>query len=303
MDTNVIIFMIICATVIALVAIICDYLFERKLTDISICYLSKKIVKVHRNYIVGFLGVAVIMLITARYGGSENSLFTYLSFSSTITSLVLSILAIFVTVQSSSDINKQFGTINTISTQIENSLTNLKEAESNLEKTSSDISSQMNNIVDEISKRLDVRIQKTESALSEQIKKQNFTPLDTGKYVEKKLDSNSFLKSVPYNALLGIYACIKGLETKRRFNLKLFFEGNERYQLGVIVTTTAAGYMRCSVESVDDDYIVNCTSSDMKSEEVYKIIENVSSRYGTSAEESTKTINDFFVNKTDNSET
>lgn len=39
-------------------------------------------------------------------GGPDNAIFTYLSFRSTITSLVLSVLAIFVTVQSSSDIYK-----------------------------------------------------------------------------------------------------------------------------------------------------------------------------------------------------
>lgn len=119
MDTNVIILMIICATVIALVSIVCDHLFERKTSDISDCFMSKKIIKVHRNYIAGFLGFAVIMLITGKYGGPDNDIFTYLSFGSTITSLVLSVLAIFVTVQSSSDIYKQFGTINKVSTQID----------------------------------------------------------------------------------------------------------------------------------------------------------------------------------------
>ena len=115
MDTTIIIILIICATVIALVAIICDHLFERKSTDSSDCYMSKKIIKVHRNYIAGFLGFAVIMLITAKYGGPENAIFTYLSFGSTITSLVLSILAIFVTVQSSSDLYKQFTRIDNAS--------------------------------------------------------------------------------------------------------------------------------------------------------------------------------------------
>ena len=103
MDTTVIIIMIICTTIIALVAIICDHLFERKSSETSECLMSKKIIKIHRNYIAGFLGFAIIMLLTAQYGGPDNAIFNYLSFGSTITSLVLSILAIFVTVQSSSD--------------------------------------------------------------------------------------------------------------------------------------------------------------------------------------------------------
>ena len=63
MNTTVIIIMIICATIIALVAIICDHLFERKLSETSECLMSKKIVKIHRNYIAGFLGFAIIMLL------------------------------------------------------------------------------------------------------------------------------------------------------------------------------------------------------------------------------------------------
>ena len=77
MNTTVIIIMIICATIIALVAIICDHLFERKLSEASECLMSKKIVKIHRNYIAGFLGFAIIMLLTVQYGGPDNAIFVY----------------------------------------------------------------------------------------------------------------------------------------------------------------------------------------------------------------------------------
>lgn len=294
MDTNVIIMMIICATVIALVSIVCDHLFERKTSEISDCFMSKKIIKVHRNYIAGFLGFAVIMLITGKYGGPDNAIFTYLSFGSTITSLVLSVLAIFVTVQSSSDIYKQFGTINKVSTQIESTLTNLKEAENNLEKTSSDISCQMNSIVDEIGKRLDVRMQKTEDALSEQIQRQNVTLQNTTNEKTNNMNSDSFLRRISYNGLLVIYACLRGVETGRKFDLNSLFKGNEKYQLGVVVTTFAAGYITGSVHISEDNYFVKCTDSCIKSEDVYKIIEKSSPEYNANAEESTKVINEFF---------
>lgn len=294
MDTNVIILMIICATVIALASIVCDHLFESKTSDISDCFMSKKIIKVHRNYIAGFLGFAVIMLITGKYGGPGNAIFTYLSFGSTITSLVLSVLAIFVTVQSSSDIYKQFGTINKVSTQIESTLTNLKEAENNLEKTSSDISCQMNSIVDEIGKRLDVRMQKTEDTISEQIQRQNVINQDLKRNTNKLPNAESFLKRIPYSGLLALYACSKGFETGKRFKLSILFKGNERYQLGVIMTTTAMGFVNCTVKTDSGNYMVKCLSSDLKSEEVYKIIEKVSPEYEANAEESTKEINEYF---------
>ena len=172
MNTTIIIIMIICATLIALVSIICDHLFEKKSIGSCDCYMSKKLIKVHRNYIAGFLGFAIIMLITAQYGGSEKDLLKFISFGSTITSMVLSILAIFVTVQSSSDIYKQFGTINKVSSQIDGTLKDLKDAESKLESTSYMISSQMNNIVDNIYSRIDNRLKKTEDTFYSQIQKQ-----------------------------------------------------------------------------------------------------------------------------------
>ena len=107
MERNVIIIMIVCATLIAIIAIICDFLSNKKIQTSTENLLTQKIIKLHRNYIVGFLSFAVITIISAKYGGPNNNIFDYLSFGSTITSLVLSVLAIFVTVQSSSDLYKE----------------------------------------------------------------------------------------------------------------------------------------------------------------------------------------------------
>jgi hypothetical protein len=294
MDTTVIILMIICATIIALVAIICDHFFERKIIGSTDCMMSKKIIKVHRNYIAGFLGFSVIMLITAKYGGPENTIFTYLSFGSTITSLVLSILAIFVTVQSSSDIYKQFGTINNVSSQIDRTLVNFREAENKLEKTSSAISSQMNNIVNEIAMKLDERMQKTEETLSEQIQKQNVVIQPLIGDNNKQINAGSFIKRVPYSGLLALYACSKGFEAGKMFKMSHLFKGNERYQLGVIMTATATGFISCSVQTIKEDYMVKCLASVLKSDEIFKIIEDVSPEYQADAKESVRDINLFF---------
>jgi hypothetical protein len=181
-----------------------------------------------------------------------------------------------------------------VSTQIESTLTNLKEAENNLEKTSSDISCQMNSIVDEIEKRLDVRMQKTEDTISEQIQRQNITLQNTTNDKVKNMSSDLFLKRISYNGLLVIYACLRGVETGKIFNLNSLFKGNEKYQLGVVVATFAAGYITGTVNISEDNCFVKCTDSSIKPEDVYKIIEKTSSSYGANAEESTKEINEFF---------
>jgi hypothetical protein len=96
---------------------------------------------------------------------------------------------------------------------------------------------------------------------------------------------------------LVIYACLRGVETGRRFDLNSLFKGNENYQLGVVVTTFAAGYITGSVHISEDNCFVKCTDSCIKSEDVYKIIEKSSPEYNANAEESTKVINEFFDNE------
>ena len=210
MDKTVIVIMIICATVIALVAIICDHLFERKLSETSECLMSKKIVKIHRNYIAGFLGFAIIMLLTAQYGGPDNAIFAYLSFGSTITSLVLSILAIFVTVQSSSDMYKQFSkmedvtrSITSTSEQIKGTLGNMKDTEVNLQKTSDNISMQIDSIIDKIDERVKTRIKETEDNISKQLEESlNNIPQTGRQQIQSNADNIESVKRYFVNKIM-----------------------------------------------------------------------------------------------------
>lgn len=277
MDTNVIMILIGCATLLALTAIICNSIVERKMVNLPESLLSKKIIKIHLGYIVGFLGFAVIMLLTANYGGPHNGIYEYLAFGSTITSLVLSILAIFVTVRSSSDLYKQFGTINKVSNQIDSTLNNLKEAETQLKNTSSDITCQMDNIVSEIEKRLDKRLQKTENTISEQIQKQNLDTqnVKTEVTTNANLDPTPFLENMSYNGLWALYACSKGCNAKKKFNIDDFFKDNQEYCLGIIVATRAAGYFNVDIRLSNNQYEVECTESIIKHEKVYGAIKTI----------------------------
>ena len=309
MNKTVIIIMIICATVIALVAIICDHLFERKSTDASECLLSKKIIKVHRNYIAGFLGFAVIMLLTSQYGGPANAIFAYLSFGSTITSLVLSILAIFVTVQSSSDLYKQFtridnatDTIKNVSTQIDGTLEKLINVEGNLNNVSDLITRQINGVVEKIDQKLASRMHETEVNISKQIKMQNFLAqkMMSSKQAKpeiEKLNKENFLKKIPYNGLITLYACAKAFENKKKFKMS-FFKDNELYHLGIIMASVASGYLNANVKDEDDgNDLVYCDFSAFSSDELYDTMCKVESEYATDTKKELKDIDKFFIKK------
>lgn len=305
MDKTVIIIMIICATVIALVAIICDHLFERKSTDASECLISKKIIKVHRNYIAGFLGFAVIMLLTAQYGGPQNAIFTYLSFGSTITSLVLSILAIFVTVQSSSDLYKQFTRIDkttdiikNVSNKIEDTLKGMTDSEQNLANTSKTITSQMDEIVNRIDEKIKERVMATEHNLSEQISsmnKQTFSNTPTKELSDTKISIDDFKKdyinTISATGALLIYCCCLSSEHKKEFLMSDLLKGNEQYSYGFLISTISIGYLYATI---DEKMKVNCTMSKFKIEEIVEQLEKIVEKFGKDYLEQINIANRYF---------
>ena len=307
MDKTVIVIMIICATIIALVAIICDHLLEKKSSEASECLLSKKIIKIHRNYISGFLGLAIIMLLTAQYGGPDNAIFEYLSFGSTITSLVLSILAIFVTVQSSSDLYKQFtridnatDTINKVSIQIEKTLNGMSKSEQQLKDTSQEISSQMDEIVNRIDERIKVRMQETEHKLSEQISSMNEQTISReDSAVEETTDvkefidnlKNGFLNSISGTGALLIYVCCLSLEKNKEFLISDLLRGNEQYAYGFLISTLSIGLVSATV---DEKLKVRCFKTEIPREAIVNKLQEMVHRFGPDFLNQINTANRFF---------
>lgn len=282
MNTIVIIIMIICATVIALVALICDYFSEKKSgTTNAECRLSKKVVKLHRNYIAGILGFAIIMLLTAKFGGPNNAIFEYLSFGSTITSLVLSILAIFITVQSSSDLYKQFtridnatDTIKSVSKQIEGTLDAIKDAESELSSTSQSL---MENILERIDDTIKTRIKETENNLTKilNVPVNNNDPINNNIDIQnenQKQYIQNFIQITSANGLLILYACALSKEKQKIFNISDLFQGNEAYTFGFMIASISAGLVMFTHD--DSNNQITVQDNYIKKEDLYKEIKN-----------------------------
>lgn len=309
MNTTVIIIMIICATAIALVAIICDHLFERKSSETAECLLSKKIIKIHRNYIAGFLGFAIIMLLTAQYGGPKNAIFEYLSFGSTITSLVLSILAIFVTVQSSSDLYKQFtridnatDTIKNVSSQIDETLSKLTETESNLTNTSNAITTQMDEIVMRIDERMKERMKETEHTLLEQINILNNQSTHEGFPADDAVSNQAitdfinnmkkyFLNSCSPDGLLAVYACYLSKKYDKEFVITDMFKGNEQYTYGFLVSSHSNGIITTQIDNI---FRVKCINTIFSIEELSTRLKEIANNLDTFYLDRINFVNRFF---------
>ena len=307
MERNVIIIMIVCATLIAIIAIICDFLSNKKIQTSTENLLTQKIIKLHRNYIVGFLSFAVITIISAKYGGPNNNIFDYLSFGSTITSLVLSVLAIFVTVQSSSDLYKQFTridnateTITTISKQLDGTLDKITDVEKKLTLTSNTITNQIDSIISRVDEKLKERMQETEHKLSEQINSLNISTV-SGKEQnsEEALDFVSKLKTYYLNSIsatgaLAIYACILSKDYNKEFILPDLLKGNELYAYGFLVSTISSGLLNAKIE---ENYKISCSGSEYTQEEIINILKNQVVKFGQDFLNQINTINRFKFRK------
>lgn len=314
MNTTVIIIMIICATVIALVAIICNHRLERKMAEANVnSTLSKKIIRLHRNYIAGILGFAIIMLITANYGSPNNALFEYISFGSTITSFVLSVLAIFVTVQSSSDLYKQFTRIDNatdivqkVSEQIDGTLEVLENTKSNLTETSEQISLKLENIVEQIDEKIKTRIKETEVSIAERFTKslnsiaydRNQKLLEEGgvsvKLQSENDDKQYFLNITSATGLLGLYACALSLEKQKAFEISQLFEGFEDYSFGFLIAALSAKYVNFTNDEKNN--LITCYSIQFTKEELYGVIKQRIEQLSVGVEylNQVNIINDYF---------
>ena len=296
MDTTVNIIMIICATIIALAAIICDHLFEKKYTDSKDCLLSKKIIKIHRNYIAGFLGFAIIMLITSEFGGPCNILLEYLSFASTITSFVLSILAIFVTVQSSSDLYKQFArieeattTIKTLSGTIEKNAPTISEAATDIKDTSKTLLKKLDEVVNQINEKVNTSLAKTVDQIANMLDSSNEgsapheQPQNLTGTVSLDTLKNYFLSNASLNGLLGIYTSALSFEKGKPVNLSFFGEFTE-YTRGFLLATKTTNLIRFTDNLRNPN--TKCEDSKFTTEEIRNAIkeniENIKSTYSES---------------------
>ena len=307
MNTTVIITLIICATIISLVAIICDHCSEKKMTDANAdCTLSKKIIRLHRNYIAGMLSFAIIMLITSKYGGPNNALFEYISFGSTITSFVLSVLAIFVTVQSSSDLYMQFtridnatDTINNASSKIDSTLVALKEAETKLTSTSSNISSQLEELAERIDEKIKTRMKETENNISKKLASsqntvtQTLTPSPEAEHTDNE-NKQYFIEITSANGLIALYACALSCNKNKMFELSQLFRENKSYSFGFLIAALSAKYVFFTNDANNNQ--ITGQSCIYSAEELYYEIKNRirKQQLGSEYVERVNVINSYF---------
>lgn len=290
-------FLILCSTIIFVVSIICDYKCTKRNDSIDTLYLEKRMTRIHRNYIVGFLAFGVISLITALYGGdSKSNIFTYISFASTITSFVLSILAIFVTMQSNSGLENQISKmesnsalINKLSTKLDNTLTQVTTANEKIEKSTRELSEVTNNIIPQVQETLSHH----EDIINQKLSGYYSIPQNQTENI--KIDSlrEWYISNISAIGLAATYACCLSLEKNKSFNRNDLFQLMSDYVFGVIVGISSVGFI---TTKIDDGFNISCQFSIFSTEEIYtKIKEYIKqNKYGTSYLSQINQIRNYF---------
>ncbi len=294
---SIICFLILCSTIIFVVSIICDYKSTKRNYLIDTQYLEKRMIRIHRNYIVGFLTLGVISLLTALYGGdSKSNIFTYISFASTITSFVLSILAIFVTMQSNSGLENQISKMELhsklmkkLSKKLDNTLTQVTAANEKVAKSTRELSEVTNNIIPQVQETLSHH----EDILNQKLSGYNSIPQNKNENI--KIDSlrEWYISNISATGLAATYVCCLSLEKNKSFNRNELFQLMSDYAFGVIVGISSAGFI---TTKSDDGFNILCQFSIFSTEQIYtKIKEYIKqNKYGTSYLSQINQIRNYF---------
>lgn len=289
--------LILCSTVIFIVSIMYDYKCTKSNDSIDTLYFEKRMTRIHRNYIVGFLTLGVISLLTALYGGdSKSNIFTYISFASTITSFVLSILAIFVTMQSNSGLENQISKMeshrklmNELSTKLDNTLTQVTVANEKVAKSTRELSEVTNNIIPQVQETLSHH----EDIITQKLSGYHNIPQKQIEDVEIDSLKEWYISSMSATGLAATYACCLSCEENKLFNRNELFQSMSDYSYGVIVTISSVGLIETEV---DEGVNILCKSSTLSTEQIYTRIKDFinQNKYGASYLSQINQIRNYF---------
>ena len=230
--------------------------------------------KLHKYYISGILVFIIIELVTGicMDNNESSDILSYVNFAATLSSLILSVVAIIFTIVSSSRGEEQFKKIDGasdkvlgVSEKVSQALTEFVDKTVELGTSVSDyknISIELKDYIEEILARVnaiqantdDLKNQGAVKALNNGIEKGE-DRLDIDHFVSHFIDASSF------NGSLALYACVLSKDYSRPFNLNdVSIDGYEAsYRYGYLVSSFSAGIIvgkllknNCKIDSYYD---------------------------------------------------
>ncbi len=206
--------------------------------------------KIHAGYILFFLILVIIALLTVRWSEIPN-LSGYLTFALTVSSLVLSVVAIFYTIYSNASFAGKLSDLNNASQSISAAAISLSQASNEIREKVEGIPAALRDVGS--------TVQQTHLLVKTFSEAGSGTPKRTAGPVEAKAvlaDATAFLQTTSINGLLALYACSLSFQKKIPFDLAKFCGQlkylTEDYAYGFLV-----GFWGRGMTFVHDKGIIN----------------------------------------------
>lgn len=249
MNSNVIqlISMLLCIAVV-----VCFFIFNYN-RGVDVQDSKAKVQKLHLFYISGILVFIIIELATGLCMGNakHDDILSYVNFAATLSSLIMSVVAIIFTIVSGSRGDEQYKKIDNASDKVAESLakfseqTNVIDASISSFKSSTDaLTTQMDTIIELVS-----GVDKTSRSVLEYFERAQSSERGLP---ERQINPNEmhgiqdFVNISSYSGRMALYACVLSKDTGKPFNVKDVSENadDEAYKYGYIIASVASGVIR-----------------------------------------------------------
>jgi hypothetical protein len=246
----------------------------------------------------------IIVAFISYYHCDEKDLVAQVGFAASISSIILSVLAIFMTIMSNNSIGGMLHKVRDMHEAVVTIPQNLGESISNLKETALDLKS-INSDVNKALDTLGSKLQELDDHLAENDKKikiivDNITLSDSKESfgLEKPSETlvNQYLISMSLNGLIVLYAFYLYKEVQKRgvFAIDEFvksFDGiNASYLQGIIVASASINILHYEVEKEGNNYRIKELGllDSIKKEKLHNAIksncDNIQKNYGGSTD-------------------
>lgn len=239
--------------------------------------------KLHTFYISGILVFIIIELVTGLCMGNDkhSDILSYVSFAATLSSLIMSIVAIIFTIVYNSRGSEQLDKMDSASQSITKSLNDFKDTSrklsqsiDNLSEMSDNISSvvdgfrteseQLGDRLEKISEKLDRIESKTDKTY--EATTMNAAPKDDKKESISTEGLKEYLSHCSFAGLLALLACALSKKKDKEFTLDdvAINQDSVYYMYGYIMATQASGYISVKSDEKERKFSVNRVDDSME---------------------------------------
>lgn len=216
--------------------------------------------KVHLCYISGIFSFIVIELITYICVNNDKStdIISYISFASTLSSLLLSVVAIIYAIVSGNKGEEQYRKIDTASDKVSLSVDKFADLSKNITSSVKEFQNVSEILLENI-KNIQLKIDEvraisaeTRDCLSgESNKLVNQGTFDADKLVETYILTGSF------NGNLALLACVYSKEKDKKFPLNKLSDIGDSYSLGYMVASSAVGIVQIHLDDENNVEVIS----------------------------------------------